>query len=120
MKAMRRVQEEKPFLLVGCPPCTAFSSLFASNISRMDPKQVDKIIQNGLTHLKFCTDLYWVQVTAGRFFLHEHPYSAWSWKVPCIKELLELELVCRVRGDMCCFDMRPRVMWSAGNTDGTK
>ena len=36
-KALLTVVNEKPYMLIGCPPCTPFSVLFASNVSRMDP-----------------------------------------------------------------------------------
>ena len=34
-KVRYRVQNEKPLLLIGSPPCTAFSQLFMSNCSRI-------------------------------------------------------------------------------------
>ena len=38
------IEKEKPFLLIGSPPCRAFSVLFQSNISRMSPEQVSKVL----------------------------------------------------------------------------
>ena len=104
-KAKKRLREEKPFLLIGCPPCTAFSQLFRSNISRMNPAQVNRIVSEGLTHLKFCMELYHTQVNEGRFFLHEHPLGAWSWTHACVTDLLSRNDVWKVRGDMCRFGM---------------
>ena len=39
------------------------------------------------------------------YFLHEHPYSASSWKTPEVQEILGLEGVKMVKGDMCAFGM---------------
>ena len=35
--------------------------------------------------LKFCTQLYKIQVAAGRYFLHEHPDRATSWRLPYMR-----------------------------------
>ena len=51
-KAERMVREEKPFLLIGSPPCTAFSTLFSMNHNKMDPKTVHNMIHEALQHLK--------------------------------------------------------------------
>ena len=41
----------------------------------------------------------------GRYFLHEHPLSASSWKLPAMLELIATPGVRRVRGDMCAHGM---------------
>ena len=69
----QRVRDERPMLLIGSPPCTAFSQLFTSNISRMHPKDVKEKVREGLIHLLFCIKLYNIQLDEGRLFLHEHP-----------------------------------------------
>ncbi len=88
-KALALVKSQKPFLLIGCPPCTAFSVLFSSNLSRMDPEQVKSRTEAAIKHIEFCIKLYKLQVSEGRYFLHEHPWSAWSWSLPCVQELLK-------------------------------
>ena len=112
-KAEAKVLDEKPFLLIGCPPCRAFSVLFSSNISRMKPEQVKAIIKEGITHLLFCIRLYWIQLKAGRHFLHEHPWGAWSWKLPEVQELLNHASVKLGKGHMCVHGM------TATDTKGT-
>ena len=37
--------------------------------------------------------------------MHEHPYSASSWKEACVEEVMAMEGVKVVRGDMCAFGM---------------
>ena len=53
-RALNTLREEKPYLLVGSPPCTVFSSLFSANISRMDPAVVKSRIREGVRHIMFC------------------------------------------------------------------
>ena len=56
-------------------------------------------------HLEFCCELYRFQVSNGRHFLHEHPWSAISWQVRCIDELLHDEETILVKTDLCRFGM---------------
>ena len=41
------------------------------------------------------------QVESGRLFLHEHPESASSWKIPEMQQLMEMEGVIEVVADQC-------------------
>ena len=50
-RAKQKLLQEKPNLLVGCPPCTAFSILFRSNVSRMNPDKVRKLTEEATRHL---------------------------------------------------------------------
>ena len=56
-------------------------------------------------HLEFCSKLYQIQIREGRYFLHEHPMTAESWKEPCIAAIEDSPLVFKVRTDMCSFGM---------------
>jgi len=49
--------------------------------------------------------MYKLQVEQGRYFLHEHPLGAWSWKLPEVINLMQLPGIERVRGDMCQHGM---------------
>ena len=40
-------------------------------------------------HLDFSAKVYRAQMRAGRYFIHEHPQSASSWKVESIEKLSE-------------------------------
>ena len=50
-------------------------------------RRVEKGLQTG-THTEFVAELYWEQLVAGRYFLHEHPSFASSWALLCIKQLM--------------------------------
>ena len=78
-EAKRLIQEEKPFIVIGSPPCTSFCTLNRRfNYRRMDPERVRQMKHEGDVLLKFALEIYEVQVAAGRHFLHEHPASAVS------------------------------------------
>ena len=79
-KAIKLIKEDKPFILIASPPCTPFSIMFRSNASRMDPERRKRALQEGINHLNFCCNLYTLQDSEGRYFLHEHPQSASSWQ----------------------------------------
>ena len=50
-KALRKVQMEKPTLLIGSPMCTAFSNLQKLSRDRRDPVEFKKMLHYGITHL---------------------------------------------------------------------
>eukprot|EP00972_Heterocapsa_arctica_P002420 350021-Heterocapsa_arctica.AAC.1 len=69
--------------------CTAFSCLRALNLAKMDPTQRDIVMRRARTHLHFCVDLYNIKLKAGRYFLHEHPATATSWKDPDVSRFMQ-------------------------------
>ena len=70
--------DEKPALPVGSPMCTSFSRLQEFNFAKMPIERVREILENGISHLEFCIELYRIQIQGGRYFLHEHPETATS------------------------------------------
>ena len=52
-------------------------------------------------HLKFICAVYKWQVSRKWYFLHEHPASAVSWRLPLIKAVRVLEGVECIVGDQC-------------------
>ena len=56
-------------------------------------------------NIELCVMLYKLQHDQGRYFLHEHPASASSWKEASMVELMNTHGVERVVADMCCFGM---------------
>ena len=63
------------------------------------------MIKEGRHHLRFCMALYRIQMENGLYFLHEHPYSATSWRDDAVQDILTTPGVKMVRGDMCAFGM---------------
>ena len=58
-----------------------------------------------VSHINFCVELYKLQMTGGRLFLHEHPDTASSWGLESIVWLAAQDLVHCVKCDMCAFGM---------------
>ena len=104
-KARRKVEEEKPTILIGSPMCTAFCHLQAINFSRMDPERVRTILTRARMHLAFSCELYRMQLAGGRHFIHEHPAAATSWSEPCICRLLRTPGVQVATVDACQYGM---------------
>ena len=62
-------------------------------------------LKDAKAHIKFCVSLYEIQIRAGRYFLHEHPAGASSWKMKEMTKLMLHPEVDAVTFDMCCFGM---------------
>ena len=72
------------------------------------------MIREGIAHIKFCTTLYNMQIDGGRYFLHEHPSGAWSWKLPDVDKLMSRPGVAQRRGHMCPHGMHSHDAQGAG------
>ncbi len=99
------VRDTKPFLLIGSPPCTMFSSLQSLSKRQRDEEKYQKALRAAKEHVKFCLELYDMQMKAGRYFLHEHPHSASSWAMPEVLKMLMIDEVDVMVCDMCAFGM---------------
>ena len=111
---MRHVMEKKPQFLIGSPTCTAFSALQGLNKWRMDPKKWDALMEKGLSHMRFAIELYRLQAEQGRWFLHEHPNSASSWKMPEMQELMNNLGIDKTVAHMCRYGMQSSDEQSTG------
>ena len=78
-KALKLLDEEKPMLLVVCPPCTMFSTMQNVNIAKMDKADVKIRTEAAVSHFAFAVLLCIRQSQAGRKFVIEHPVGASSW-----------------------------------------
>ena len=81
--------------------CGPFSILQAMNDT--NSHAYNQQLRKAMRHLRFCLELYRYQVRMGRKFLHEHPATAKSWKLPMVQELLKMEGVSVELGDQCVF-----------------
>ena len=71
--------------------------------------KLDEEKREAVIHVEFCCGLYLDQVKQGRHFLHEHPWSARSWALPRVQEVLNHPSVKFVQGHMCRFRMNTHV-----------
>ena len=104
-KAIQLIKTQSPKLLIGSPMCTAFSIIQGLNKGRMRPENWDKMRKHGKKHLKFACELYKIQHSAGRYFIHEHPDTANSWEEHCVQQVMNLKGVVTVKSHMCQFGM---------------
>ena len=103
------IDRENPDWLIGSPPCTSFSIWnYAMNFPKMNPEQVKASVEEGKLHLRFMASLYRKQMLKGKFFLHEHPATALSWKEPEITALLADPAVQSVVAHQCMYGLTTR------------
>ena len=87
-KCVKSILEQKPHFLIGSPMCAACSALQVLNKWRMALEKWDALWEKGKRHMRLAVKLYRLQEEAGRFFLHEHPNSVSSWKLPEVMTLM--------------------------------
>lgn len=102
-RAMRYINKHRPKLIVGSPMCTMFSSL--QNLSKWTEEK-ERRWREDREHLKFMGEVYHKQINEGRWFLHEHPASASSWRLQEIRQVMSLPGVHVTIGDQCMFGLK--------------
>ncbi len=104
-RARRKVAEDEPMVLIGSPGCTPYSTWQNLNAVRhgWPEGEVERRRIAGDVHLAFVCELYRIQLQGRRYFLHENPDQAASWKRECIVDLLKDERVQRSVGDQCQY-----------------
>ena len=75
-KAWVTWRESQLMLLIMSPTCKAFSAL--QNLSK-ESEKYRATLEESVAHLKLCMELAKEKHAAGRYFLYEHPWRAWSW-----------------------------------------
>ena len=99
------LKEKRPLLLIGSPMCKMFSTIMSLNIKHWSKEEYERKLLQATVHLRFCFELYEWQANNGRFWLHEHPDKAWSWKLDFVQELMQRPDTIRVTGDQCPFGL---------------
>ena len=72
-RARREIATEKPFLVIGSPPCTFYSQLQAFNRHKVSRRDLERRRTEADAFLQFVAEIYVLQLRAGRHVLHEHP-----------------------------------------------
>ena len=104
---MELVDKLAPDFVIGSPPCTPFCAWNQfMNFRKMDQAKVDKIMEDGRVHLEFMCKVYWKQIRAGRYFVHEHPATAVSWNEKAILRLMMHADVTVVKADQCQYGLK--------------
>ena len=99
----QRIRDEEPVLLIGSlSMCRAFSTLIElTQAGKPSEFELKSLVERCVTHLKFCFRMYETQRNAGRLFLHEHPWDAWSRGLSFVNEMAEKDGVHKTKGDLC-------------------
>ena len=99
------INRDKPALVVGSPECRMFSAL--QNLSSWDRNKAKKL-DIARKHLAFVCEIYEHQVKNSRWFLHEHPSTATSWRERCVLGVMKMENVSTTITDQCMFGLKTR------------
>ena len=111
-RAIRQIREQKPFLVVGSPPCTLFSILQGLNKHKLGAVWAEKFEERkkeAVRHIDFCAAIYRLQSASGRYWLHEHPEGASSWNLKVMLSMHKLPGVMKVKADQCAFGLTTKV-----------
>ena len=73
-RVIQKISQEKPFIIIGSPLLTKLSGM------RM---------QEAMEHLKFCLQLYRLQVREGRYYLHQQVQTTDPREMPEVTEMLD-------------------------------
>ena len=73
---------------------------------KVDPEVRNQKLDEGRRHMEFMCEIYKYQVRRKKLFLHEHPWSAKSWKEPCIREVHCLPGVALYKADQCMYGLK--------------
>ena len=103
--AYKKVCEDKPYMLIGSPVCTPWSMAMNVNYSRMSWEKKNEILAAARIHLEFVCKLYRLQLLSGRYFGHEHPQGAASWKEASIREIKRWTGVDCLSIDQCMYGL---------------
>ena len=106
----RKLKEEKPLLLIVCPPCTAFSPIQELNYAKLPEGKMAMILRAGLYHLELTAAVMKWHIAQGRYVFFEHPAPAKSWEEECIQAVAHLPGVVTTVDDQCLYGL---------NVDGT-
>ena len=111
-RGVEYIKEQKPYVVMGSPPCKLFSVLQGLNKHVNGEEWTRKLMQRkqeAVEHLEFCVAIYRLQAASGRYWVHEHPNSATSWHEACIRKMVQMPGVIRVRADQCMYGLRTQV-----------
>ena len=104
-RVRKLVRDTEPFCVVGSPPCTAFSALQEISRAKRDPREMRRQLEEGKRHIRFCIEIYKMQLEGRRHFVHEHPEGSKAWAMPEVVELFARPEVGSTVLHMCAFGM---------------
>lgn len=105
-EARALINKLQPEWIIGAPPCTVCSIWnHGMNFKKVEPEKIQKLVQEGLLHLKFMCSLYKRQLVNGKYFLHENTASAVSWREDDVRKIASHPLVRTTVADQCMYGL---------------
>ena len=105
LDAARLIQKMKPSLVIASPMCTPFSSLQYLNQKR--PEEIRAMeLEYGKNHVEYAIKLLEMQRELGGHVLFEHPRSATSWNLPCMRDFISKHELRLVTADQCMYGLK--------------
>lgn len=110
MRGRAAILRDQAQLVIGSPPCTAFSTLQKIHEVKWrgrpnKERMRQKVWKQAVKRVECCIELYKHQLKHGRRFLHVHPLGATSWGLPVVQSLLQDVRVMQIKADTCRFGM---------------
>ena len=105
-RALRLYETHAPFFVMLSPPCTMFSKMQTLNLKKMQPQIRKQRFADANCMLDFAMHIADRQLRGNRFFCHEHPPGASSWRRASIAELANKPNVFLVSFDQCRTGLR--------------
>ena len=100
------VVESKPFIVIGAPPRPMFSPTQNLRKKFRNQGKFEERLEVAKKHVKFCLELYKIQLKEGRHFVHKHPNCATSWLMPEVMALANMTGVMTTTGDTCAYGLK--------------
>lgn len=105
LDAARLIQRMRPGLVIGSPMCTPFSPL--QHLNKKRPEEVRAMeLEYGKNHVEYTIELMEMQRGLGGHVLLEHPRSASSWGLPCMKNFINKHALRLVTADQCMYGLK--------------
>ena len=104
-KAMKKLKDDTPLMLVACPMCGPFSTISELNYANMTEKEIREKLHGAMLHMRFALSLCLQQYLAGRLFMFEHPAGASSWSTNMMADMLSRKGVYLAKFDFCQLGM---------------
>ena len=101
--AVRMLLVEKPLVFIICVVCGPWGGMMNASWKKMDRHKVEKMIADARMHLDFACKLSLIQHSNGRYFVHEHPECARSWREPVVIRLPRATGAMKIATDQCMY-----------------
>ncbi len=104
-KAIRKIHEEQPMFVVGSPMCDPWSIAQNANKGKWTQEETRERMDRARVHLDFMCRIYKIQAKAKRYYIHEHPAGASSWKEESIISTMRETKAYHAIAHMCRYGM---------------